>query len=249
MPKRYTLEQALPEVKRILSAKGLCVAENSVVDSGYHITADNGQKKARIRIRHLQYDESYQNSLLPYSVYKIKAFPNGKHDNHTLRDVDFVVGYNPSEDSIACVPVHAFRSQGSISIHQKEGTRHEYYNKWVELDTFLLSKSEEDNHTSVPDQTNRKAIKVLPTTTIQKMKSREGYDPDTGSDYDFHRDVMEEDNSLERLLIMLRHGTSSDKDKKELIQRFRVNYPQVDGWLKQRAKDKPNDEWSKRFDI
>ena len=82
----------------------------------------------------------------------------------------------------------------------------------------------------------------------RKLTSREGYDPSTGSDYDFHRDVME-DNSVERLTIMLEHGTVSDEDKKKLIQRFRTSYSQIDKWLNQRAKDRPNDEWSRRFNI
>lgn len=222
MPKPYTLEQAIPEVIKMLTAKGLNSVRCSDLDSGYHITTDNGNKTARIRVRHLQYDENYKDSPLPYSVYKIKAFPNGKHDNHTLRNVDFVVGYNPSEGSFACLPVHIFRSQGLACIHQKEGLRHEYYNSWMELDSFM---------------------------TEHKLTSREGYDPSTGSDYDFHRDVMEEDDSVERLTIMLKHGTVPDEDKKKLIERFRASYPQVAEWLNQRAIDKPNDEWSRRFEI
>ncbi|MFB9279400.1 hypothetical protein [Cohnella cellulosilytica] len=229
MPKHYILKEAIPEIIKILTAKGLDAVSCTELDSGYHITADNGHKKARIRVRHLQYDENYKDSPLPYSVYKIKAFPNGKHDNHTLRNVDFVVGYNPSEGSFACLPVHIFRSQGLACIHQKEGLRHEHYNSWTELDSFMTAKTN--------------------SVLEHKLTSREGYDPSTGSDYDFHRDVMEEDDSVERLTIMLEHGTVSDEDKNKLIERFRASYPQVAEWLNQRAIDKPNEEWSRRFDI
>ncbi|MFI8712168.1 hypothetical protein [Brevibacillus brevis] len=227
MPKLYSLEQAIPEVMKMLAVKGLDTVRCSNLDSGYQLTASNGLKTARIRVRHLQYDENYKDSLLPYPVYKIKAFPNGKHDNHTLRDVDFVVGYNPSEGSFACVPDYVFRNQGLACIHQKEGLRHEYYNSWAELDSFMTA----------------------PNGTKSILESREGYVPNTGSDYDFHRDAMEEDDSVERLLIMLEHGTVSDEIKKQIIQRFRTSYPQVDKWLNQRSKDKPNDEWNKQFDI
>jgi len=243
MPKRYTLEQAVPEIIKILTVKGLDAVSYSDLDTNYHITVSNGQKTARIRVRHLQYDENYKNSLLPYPVYKIKAFPNGKHDNHTLSNVNFVVGYNPSEGSFACVPVDVFRSQGSISIYQKEGTRHEYYNSWAELDDFLAAANPHGDQ-------NRNIIKVIPTITRHELKSHEGYDPTTGSDYDFHRDVMEEeDDSIERLTYVLKHGTVSDEKKRQIIQQFRSSYPAVDRWLNQRGKDKPNDEWSQRFDI
>lgn len=146
MPERYTLKHAIPEIMKMLIAKRLDTAICSDTDSGYHITAENRHRTARIRVRHLQYDENYKESPLPYSVYKIKAFPNGKHDNHTLRNVDFVVGYNPSEGSFACVPVHVFRSQGAASIHQKEGLRHEYYNSWAELDKYMAAETNINPH-------------------------------------------------------------------------------------------------------
>jgi len=82
-----------------------------------------------------------------------------------------------------------------------------------------------------------------------QQTNREGYDAKSGSDYHFHRDVMEEDDSVKRLLILLEHGTVSDEKKKQIIQRFRTSYPAVDEWLNQRAQDKPNDEWNRRFDI
>ncbi|MGG1940395.1 DUF1643 domain-containing protein [Paenibacillus polymyxa] len=37
-----------------------------------------------------------------------------------------------------------------------------------------------------------KVITVVPTVTTRKLMSREGYDPVTGSDYHFHKDVMED---------------------------------------------------------
>lgn len=37
-----------------------------------------------------------------------------------------------------------------------------------------------------------KIINVIPTVTNRQLKSREGYDPVTGSDYLFHKDVMED---------------------------------------------------------
>ncbi|CAH1199042.1 hypothetical protein PAECIP111893_01215 [Paenibacillus plantiphilus] len=226
MQKRYSLEAAIPKVAEMLRDKGLSIAINSGNEPNYHLIVNSEDRAARIRICHLQFDENYNNSALPYQVYKIKAYPNGKRDSFTLRSVDFVVGYNPHDGSFACVPAHIFNNQGIACIHQKEGLRHEYYNSWAELNSF-----------------------TIPTVVQRQQTSREGYDPKTGSDYEFHRDVMEEDDSVERLMIMLEHGTVSDEDKKELIQRFRTNYPQVDKWLNQRADDKPNDEWSRRFGI
>lgn len=38
-----------------------------------------------------------------------------------------------------------------------------------------------------------KIIEVKPTVKRKMLTSREGYDPKTGSDYFFHKDVMEED--------------------------------------------------------
>jgi hypothetical protein len=230
MPKRYTLEQAVLEIIKMFTTKEFDIARCSDINSGYHITVEKGHKKARIRVRHLQFDENYKDSPLPYPVYKIKAFPNGKHDSFTLRSVDFVVGYNPFEGSFACVPVDVFRSRGMACIHQKDGLRHEYYNSWAELDNYMAAEMDTMHQPS-------------------RQTSREGYDSSTGSDYDFHRDVMEEDDSVERLLIVLEHGTVSDEEKKQIIQRFRISYPAVDEWLNQRNKDKPNDKWSRRFHI
>lgn len=228
--KRYTLEQAIAEVMTMMSIKGLESTRCLDLDSGYHITVCNSIETAAIRICHLQYDENYKYSQYPYPVYKIKAFPNGKHDKRTLRKVDFVIGYNPVEGSIACVPVSVFSNQGSASIHQKERLRYEYYNSWSELDHFISTK---------PD----------PKLQQCDLTNREGYDSATGSDLNFHRDVMELDDSVERLLIILEYGTVSDEEKKQIIQSFRLNYPAVNEWIKQRELDKPSDEWYNRFRI
>ncbi|MEC0136712.1 DUF1643 domain-containing protein [Paenibacillus macerans] len=38
-----------------------------------------------------------------------------------------------------------------------------------------------------------KVIAIVPTVTDRKLKSREGYDSNTGSDYHFHKDVMDDE--------------------------------------------------------
>ncbi|WP_341280227.1 hypothetical protein [Paenibacillus sp. FSL H8-0537] len=139
MIKRYTHQAAEPIVSALLLEQGFVVARASSLESGYHLTANKNNVNARLLIKHLQFDECYKNSLLPYQVYKIKAFPNGKHDSITLQHVDFIIGYNLLDNSFACVPVDVYHNQGIACFHSKEGLRHEYFNSWDELHTFTSS--------------------------------------------------------------------------------------------------------------
>ncbi|GFZ87104.1 hypothetical protein GCM10008018_36580 [Paenibacillus marchantiophytorum] len=137
MLKRYTNEASEPIVSAMLIEKGFAVCRSSSKETGYHLAASKDGVTVRIRIRHLQYDEDFSNSPSAHEVYKIKAFINGRHDPFTLQNVDFVVGYNPYDNSFACVPVNVYDSQGSARIYKNENMRHEYYNSWNELDQFI----------------------------------------------------------------------------------------------------------------
>ena len=135
----YKQALAEPVVSNLLVDKGFAVARSADPKTGYQITASKDEVTVRVRVRHLQFDESYNDSPLPYQVYKIKAFPNAKYDPITLQDVDFVIGHNPNDQSFACVPVEVFEKehQGQASFHPREGLRHEYFNSWDALDEFM----------------------------------------------------------------------------------------------------------------
>lgn len=104
------------------------------VGSSVVYTAEKEGSTGRFVVRHMQVDPAYKNSQLPYTVYKIDAWPDASRYAAERDAVDFVVGYNPTDQSFACVPMAEFKTVRSVVVHQKEGLRSEYYNTWRPLE-------------------------------------------------------------------------------------------------------------------
>ena len=65
--------------------------------------------------------------------------------------------------------------------------------------------------------------------------SGEGYDPKSGSDASFDKDVMDDNDPVKRLQFILNRDVS-DEFKQRMIDNFRKHYPAVDKWLKDQGK-------------
>lgn len=72
--------------------KGYLISRSSNDVPKYSIQAIKDNKKLNFLVRHLEYDNAYKNSPLPYQIYKIDAFNNeeekqkGKQLLHSIVD-------------------------------------------------------------------------------------------------------------------------------------------------------------------
>jgi hypothetical protein len=133
----YNQEKAIRKVSDLLIQKGYSVSRSS--QSNYHLmaAASEGERSARILVRHLQYDSAYNNSTIPYQVYKIDAFEKAEEHAAGIKEIDIVVGYNFKDDCFACLEIKDFYEKKSRVVHQKEGLKSEFYNSWHVLDDYL----------------------------------------------------------------------------------------------------------------
>lgn len=135
----YNQDNAVRKISDLLMQKGYTVSRSS--QSNYHLMAvAENERSARVLVRHLQYDSAYNNSTLPYQVYKIDAFEKGEEHAAGLKEIDIVVGYNFKDDCFACLDINEYFEKKSAVVHQKEGLRSEFYNSWHVLDDYLGSK-------------------------------------------------------------------------------------------------------------
>ena len=134
----YNQDNAVSKISELLMQKGYNVSRSSQGNSSYHLmaAAENGQS-ARILVRHLQYDSAYNNSTIPYQVYKIDAFEKAEEHAAKVKEIDIVVGYNFKDDCFACLDIKDFFEKKSRVVHQKEGLKSEFYNSWHVLDDYL----------------------------------------------------------------------------------------------------------------
>ncbi|MBT2642883.1 hypothetical protein J7I80_11650 [Bacillus sp. ISL-41] len=137
----YNQDNAIRKVSDLLMQEGYTVSRSSQGNSSYHLmaAAENG-RSARILVRHLQYDSAYNNSTIPYQVYKIDAFEKAEEHAAGVKKIDIVVGYNFKDDCFACLDIKDFFEKKSRVVHQKEGLKSEFYNSWHVLDDYLRTE-------------------------------------------------------------------------------------------------------------
>jgi hypothetical protein len=137
----YNHDNAVRKVSNFLMHKGYTVSRSSQSNTSYHLVAaaENGSS-ARILVRHLQYDSAYNNSTIPYQVYKIDAFEKAEEHVAGVKEIDIVVGYNFKDDCFACLDIKEYFEKKSAVVHQKDGLRSEFYNSWHVLDEYLGSE-------------------------------------------------------------------------------------------------------------
>jgi len=135
--KKYDQEIAVQRVSDLLLSEGYKVSRTSNHDFPYHISVPLGEKEVvRIRVKHLQIDNAYKDSSLPYQVYKIDAFETFEEQKQKIKDVDFVVGYNFKDLSFACLNKEQFEDKKSRVVHEREGQNANYFNSWTAIKEF-----------------------------------------------------------------------------------------------------------------
>jgi hypothetical protein len=91
---KYDQEIAIQRVSDLLRSEGYQVSRTSNHNFPYHISVPIDEEVVRIRVKHLQFDNAYKESPLPYQVYKIDAFETFEEQKQKIENVDFIVGYN-----------------------------------------------------------------------------------------------------------------------------------------------------------
>ncbi|TWE06378.1 hypothetical protein FB550_102400 [Neobacillus bataviensis] len=134
---RYNQFDAVKKVCEILKDCGFEVARVSNPNAESDITITFNDKKANVLVRHLEKDHAYKNSPRTYKIYKVEAFDTYEERNNGLKSIDFVIGYNFNDDCFACIPINEYKDKRSTVIHEKEDTRHEYYNSFIALEEFI----------------------------------------------------------------------------------------------------------------
>lgn len=135
----YNQQRCVRIISDMLMEKGYVISSSSNGLPKYSIQAIKEDKKLNLLIRHLEYDNAYNNSPLPYQVYKIEAFKSDDEKRRGKQLLNFIVGYNFKDKSFACVPVQEFNDKRSTVVHQKEGLRAKYYNSWNAIDKVLTN--------------------------------------------------------------------------------------------------------------
>ncbi|MFJ7680355.1 hypothetical protein ACIQXQ_20210 [Peribacillus sp. NPDC097198] len=135
--KRYNQFESVKRVSELLSDNKY---NPSRVNNRCNDEADiilSHDKKIKILVRHLEKDHAYKNSPLPYKVYKVEAFDTNEERDIGVRNLDFVIGYNFNDDCFACIPISEYIDKRSVVIHEKEDTRHEFFNSLMSLEKVL----------------------------------------------------------------------------------------------------------------
>jgi hypothetical protein len=127
---RYDQRMAEETIIQMLERAGYEVKPPVNVGASVVYTAEKEGSGGRFIVRYMPVDPAYKNSLLPYTVYKIDAWTDASRYAAEKEAVDFVVGYNPTDKSFACVPITEFKTVRSVVVHQREGLRSRYYNTW-----------------------------------------------------------------------------------------------------------------------
>jgi hypothetical protein len=130
----YNQQRCERIISDMLMEKGYMISRSSNDLPKYSIQAIKNDKKLNLLVRHLEYDNAYNQSPLPYQVYKIVAFNNDDEKRRGKQVLQFIVGYNFKDSSFACVPILEFNDKQSTVVHQREGLRAGYYNSWNALD-------------------------------------------------------------------------------------------------------------------
>ncbi|MDM5223024.1 hypothetical protein QUF86_20235 [Peribacillus sp. NJ11] len=134
---RYNHPEAIKKISEILLKNGYEVARVNKPNIEADIILTYHDKKLNILVRHLQKDHAYKNSTRPYKIYKVEAFENDEDRNIGNKNLDYVIGYNFNDDCFACVPIGEYKDKRSTVIHEKEDTRHEFFNSFLSMDEFL----------------------------------------------------------------------------------------------------------------
>lgn len=74
-----------------LMEKGSLISRSSNDVSEYSIQTIRENKKLNYLVRHLEYDNAYKNSPLPYQIYKIEAFNNEEEKQKGKQLLHFIV--------------------------------------------------------------------------------------------------------------------------------------------------------------
>ncbi|MEO3946163.1 hypothetical protein [Gorillibacterium sp. CAU 1737] len=135
---RYDQKKCEQLISQMLIEQGFLITRTSSDLPKYSIQAIKGDKKVYILVRHLEFDNAYNESILPYQVYKIQAFNDDEEKNKGRHSLHFVVGYNFRDTSFACVPIDEFFDKRSTVVHQREGLRAVYYNNWNALKEYVV---------------------------------------------------------------------------------------------------------------
>lgn len=129
----YDQKLAEQTINHMLQQRGYEVLPGTNIGANTVFIAEQEGRGARFIVRYMPIDSAYENSPLPYSVYKIYC-GSDLFLSEEREKVDFLVGYNPIDRSFACVPITEFDKVRNIVVHQREGLRSEYYNSWELLD-------------------------------------------------------------------------------------------------------------------
>ncbi|WHZ60034.1 hypothetical protein [Metabacillus hrfriensis] len=135
--RRYDQHEAVKMVLELLSSHGIESTRHLKVGDNINIKSFKNGKTANLLVRHLEKDHAYKNSPLPYQVFKVEAFDDNEERDESVKQLDFVIGYNFMENSFACVPIEEFKDKRSTVVHEKEGNRHQYYNSLFSLEEFF----------------------------------------------------------------------------------------------------------------
>lgn len=137
---KYDQKKCEQIISEMLTQKSFLVSRESSDLPKSSLQAIKGDKKIRILVKHLEFDGAYNNSTLPYQVYKIEAFDNEDERRRGNEILQFVLGYNFKDGSFACVPISEFSNVRSVVVHQREGLRANYYNSWNALDEYMRDR-------------------------------------------------------------------------------------------------------------
>jgi hypothetical protein len=125
--KIYNQYEAVTKALRILEQNGFEVSRIAKPGIEANLIIKENSKQFNILVRHLEKDHAYKNSPLPYKIYKIEAFDDNEERDLALKTINYVLGYNFNDDCFACIPIEEYKNKRSVVVHEKEGTRHEYF--------------------------------------------------------------------------------------------------------------------------